>query len=278
MITPPPSFASTPAARQQARRPLASPPLPKLKPGGRESQEDIGNGDRATVALRSASRAESTTTMRTGTTTVRFGSTSAYDADYDDESDEDEDDRIDGTTEADHSKNWLDLDTRISTPDSALLISPPQSPSIPTLRQGTSTRASSNGEDLLPSYHSRMAPSDLGDTSLCMPHGLAWRLPKQRHAHYQEPPLTSDGESRSPSDETVRRPDYEKRTAGETSLGQALVDKTSEHGYDEFDAVLMNMVMEGIGRMSVTMRMDGAGRWRIARRKSDESFVAEDFL
>lgn len=37
------------------------------------------------------------------------------------------------------------------------------------------------------------------------------------------------------------------------------------------DALALNAVLDGIGRMQVDMNLDQAGRWRIARRSDSDS-------
>ncbi len=285
------------------------------------------------MAKRSASRADSTTT--TSTSTVRFeGSSATYDARYYDDSDEGDNENMDEKYVKDDGKRWLDLDTRISTPDSDLLISPPRSPSLSTLRPQSSTRGSGDEEDQSRGYPARLSPSYLSEQPRRSRPGHTWSpRTRQPREYYNEPsPTYSDSESRSPSDETIRRqghgkgrkkqPDVEVQAAGrghftdydhgkrkkqpdvevQAAASGDFIDydhgkgkeKKREKGsdvkaqatargdfidYDHDDGpALMNMIMDGIGRMSVTMRMDEAGRWRIVRQRSEESFVAENFL
>ncbi len=175
---------------------------------------------------------------------------------------------FDGNDEVEDERNWLDLDTRVSTPDSTLLLSPPQSQ--PVLGQQAvpgSTPPLSNEEE----YHLLSSGS------------LQPLAPTPSHSTDLVPGSSSGGVSLIPSlipSDDVAVVVQETRVA-QGSSSRAVDHKRNERrrvgSWDE-DPMLMDAIMRGIGRMTVTMRMDDGGRWRIARQRSQESFVAEDLL
>ena len=169
---------------------------------------------------------------------------------------------VDGKDEVDDDRNWLDLDTRVSTPDSTLLLSPPQSQ--PVLGQqavpGSAPPLSSEEE-----YHLLSSGS------------LQPLAPTPSRSIDNVPGSSSVRVPSIPSDDVV----VQATSVAPKSTSRALDHRKNERhrvgSWDE-DPMLMDAIMRGIGRMTVTMRMDDGGRWRIARQKSEESFVTEDLL
>ncbi len=170
--------------------------------------------------------------------------------------------RVDRKDKVDDERNWLDLDTRVSTPESTILISPPQSQ--PVLGQqavpGSAPPSSNEEESHLLSSGSlqSLAPTPSNSTGL-VPGSSSGRVPLV------------------PSDEVVVHTTWDARESRSRGVYHEKNDRLPVRSWDD-DPMLMDAIMRGIGRMTVTMRMDDGGRWRIARQRSQESFVAEDLL
>ena len=170
--------------------------------------------------------------------------------------------RVDRKEEVDDERNWLDLDTRVSTPESTLLLSPPQSQ--PVLGQQAvpgSAPPSSNEEE-----------SHLLSSGSLRPLALT-----PSHSTGLVPGSSSGCISLIPSDDVVVQTTGGSRESKSRGVYSEKNEQRRVGSWGD-DPMLMDAIMRGIGRMTVTMRMDDGGRWRIARQRSEESFVAEDLL